>query len=280
MPIIFKEFNKCVPSFSGRWTPIYLEYGRLEVDDSSIKWCDANGSVLRLPAARLSAIMLGPGTTITHAAITSLSRLNTPVLWVGDDGVRFYAFGVDVNEKCQTSMDHARLYADPVSRDLIAQKMFSDRFPGVDVKGMSLNELRGMEGVRVRELYRTLSEKYMVPWTGRNSSGLLHNLGDQDDLNKMVNLANHTLYCICLAAITTMGYLPALGFVHVDGKIPFVYDIADLYKAYVTIEPCFEAFSKYSQFEKEIVLDCVKSAVEKHKIISKIPMDLKRLICL
>lgn len=280
MPVIFKNFNKCVPSFSGRWTPLYLEHGRLEIDDSSVKWISATGDVVRIPAARLSVIMLGPGTTITHAAITSLSRLHTPVVWVGDDGMRFYAFGVDINEKCQTSMDHALVYADVSKRESIARKMFSERFPEEDVESKTIMELRGMEGFRVRQMYQTMAAKYNVPWDVRNASGMIESLGNQDDLNKMLTLANHSLYCICLSAITTMGYLPSLGFVHVDGKIPFVYDIADLYKAYVTIEPCFKTYAYYKGYDKDATLNAVKEAVESYKIIEKIPKDLKRLICL
>jgi CRISPR-associated endonuclease Cas1 len=279
MPIVFKNFNKCVPAFSGRWTPIYLEHGRLEIDDSSVKWVSAEGTVIRLPAARLSAILLGPGTTITHAAVTMLSRLDTPVVWVGEDGVRFYAFGVNVNEKCETSMEHACLYANTKSRENIARKMFSERFPEEDVSLKTIEELRGMEGYRVRKLYQDLSEKYGVFWQGRNSSGTIQMLGLQDDINKIMTLANHTLYCICLSAIVTMGYLPALGFIHVDGKIPFVYDIADLYKTYITIEPSFKAYKRYRGYDKDMVLNFVKEAVEENKIVSKIPSDLKRIIC-
>jgi CRISPR-associated protein Cas1 len=279
MALIFKGFNKCIPAFSGRWTPLYLEHGRLEVDDSSIKWVAADGSVVRIPAARLSAILLGPGTTITHAAITSLSRLNTPVAWVGEDGVRFYSFGVDINEKCQTSMEHAILFADEAKREGVARKMFMDRFPGVSVEGKSVEELRGMEGVRVRNLYSQCAKDTGVPWTGRNSSGQLQHLGEQDDLNRMLTLANHTLYCVCLAAICTMGYLPSLGFVHKDGKIPFVYDIADLYKADVTVRPCFETYAKYGGGDRDMVLGLLKESLEKHKVVSRIPADLKRLMC-
>jgi len=279
MPVIFKDFNECVPAFSGRWTPLYLEHGRLEVDDSSIKWCCADGSVIRIPGARLSAILLGPGTTITHAAVVSLSRLNTPVVWVGEDGVRFYAFGVDVNEKCQTSMDHATLYANTESRERIARLMFSERFKDIDIAGKDILEIRGYEGNRVRRLYSELSKKYKIYWGGRNSSGMIESLGIQDDLNKMLTLANHTLYCICLSAIVTMGYIPSLGFIHVDGKIPFVYDIADMYKEYITVEPCFKLYSEIKGYDRDAAISSVKSAVEKHKLITKIPADLKRLIC-
>lgn len=279
MPIIFKDFKKCVPAFNGRWTPVYLEHGRLEVDDSSIKWCGAEGEVIRIPGARLSAILLGPGTTITHAAVVSLSRLNTPVVWVGEDGVRFYAFGVDVNEKCQTSMDHAILYANVDSRERIARSMFSERFKDVDISGKDIDEIRGYEGLRIRKLYADLAEKYKIYWGGRNSSGQLENLGVQDDLNKMLTLANHTLYCICLSAIVTMGYLPSLGFIHVDGKIPFVYDIADMYKEYITIDPCFKLYADIKGYDREAAITVVKESVEKYKLITRIPQDLKRVIC-
>lgn len=280
MPIIFKDFTKCVPAFNGRWTPIYLEHGRLEIDDSSVKWVSSEGEVVRLPAARMSAIILGPGTTVTHAAVTMLARVNTPLVWMGEDGVRFYSFGVDVNEKCKISIEHAKLFSNDENRLLIAKKMFSDRYPGIDLSTKSLDEIRGMEGFRVRELYRMLADKYGILWTGRNSNGKLDCLGDQDDLNKMITFANHMLYCICLSAIVTMGYIPSLGFVHVDGKIPFVYDIADLYKSYITIEPCFSIYKKYRSYVKDILMDIIKLKIEEHKLITKIPLDLKRIVCL
>lgn len=279
MPVIFKDFNKCVPAFNGRWTPLYLEHGRLEVDDSSIKWCSADGSVLRIPGARLSAILLGPGTTITHAAVTSLSRLDTPVVWVGDDGMRFYAFGVNVNEKCQTSIQHATLYTNMVDRERVARVMFSERFKDIDVSDKDIQELRGYEGIRIRNLYAKLAEKYAIYWGGRNSSGKIESLGMQDDLNKMLTLANHSLYCLCLSAIVTMGYITSLGFIHVDGKIPFVYDIADLYKEEITIEPCFKLYSQIKGYDREATFRVVKEAVESRKLITKIPNDLKRIIC-
>ena len=95
----------------------------------------------------------------------------------------------------------------------------------------------------------------------------------------MLTLANHTLYCICLSAIVTMGYLPALGFIHVDGKIPFVYDIADLYKEYITIEPCFKLYSDIKGYDRDATIASVKAVVEKHKLLAKIPSDLKRIVC-
>ncbi|NLB63791.1 MAG: type I-E CRISPR-associated endonuclease Cas1 [Fibrobacter sp.] len=279
MAVIFKKFNKCVPAFSGRWTPLYLEHGRLEVDDSSLKWISATGSVMRLPVARLSAVLMGPGTTVTHAAITSMSRLNTPIAWVGEDGVHFYAFGVNVNEKCQTAMDHAVLYANKEKRLNVAREMFAYRFPKVDVSTKSVAELRGMEGMRIRKLYEECANKYGVLWKGRNSSGQIKHLGKRDPINRMLTIANYTLYCICLSAVCTMGYIPSLGFVHTDGKIPFVYDIADLYKEEITIRPCFETYGEFGDVGRDGALALVKEAVEKHKLITRIPKDLKRLIC-
>jgi CRISPR-associated protein Cas1 len=205
--------------------------------------------------------------------------LNTPVVWIGEDGVKFYAFGVDVNEKCQTSMEHASLYANIESRERIARSMFSDRFKDMDITGKDIAEIRGYEGIRIRNLYSRLAEKYGIYWGGRNSSGQIESLGEQDDLNKMMTIMNHTLYCICLSAIVTMGYLPSLGFIHVDGKIPFAYDIADLYKEYITIDPCFKLYADIKGYDREAAIASVKESVEKYKLISKIPSDLKRIIC-
>ena len=94
MPVFEKPPLETLTPARERWTPLYLEHGRLEVDDSSVKWIGADRTVLRVPVATVSSLMLGPGTSVTHAAIKACSECNTPVCWVGEEGTHFYSFGV------------------------------------------------------------------------------------------------------------------------------------------------------------------------------------------
>jgi CRISPR-associated protein Cas1 len=167
MPIFEKPPLEALTPARDRWTPLYLEHGRLEVDDSSIKWIGADALVCRLPVATLSAVLLGPGTTVTHAAMKACADSNTPVCWVGEDGMRFYAAGIAPNHDNTRPRLHAALWADQKTRHQIARRMFEKRFTAADVAAHSLNELRGMEGLRVRARYAELGEKYGVTWKGR-----------------------------------------------------------------------------------------------------------------
>lgn len=278
MPVIFKKYKQCVPPVSTRWNPIYLEHGRLEVDDSSIKWISSDDGVMRIPVARITTLVMGPGSTVTHAAIAMCARMNTVILWVGDDNLHFYAYGVSVNEKCITTMRHAELYADLECREQIAIKMFKYRF-GQEVEGKSIEQLRGMEGFRVKKMYRELSEEYGVAWIHRNSSDMLsHIIGPQDDINKMITISNFYLYSICLSVCLSMGYLPALGFIHVDGKTPFIYDVADLVKdSFVRL--CFKVYSREGRLIKSVLSDEFKKHVKEKKVIEKLPNLLKDIMC-
>src|SRR5690606_25754244 len=124
-----------------RWTPVYLEKGRLEVDDSSVKWIGADGLVCRLPVATVSALILGPGTVMTHAAVKACADSNTPVFWMGEDGMRFYAFGLQPNHDNSMARRHAELWGSPRARNEVARRMFLHRFPEAEVNGVSIKQL-------------------------------------------------------------------------------------------------------------------------------------------
>jgi len=271
--IIFKDFQNIVPMIKDRWTPIYLDRGRLEVDNYSLKWISGSNEIA-IPSAMVSCILLGPGSTITHAAIVSCSKTNTPIAWIGDEGLYYYATGVNVNENCKTSIKHAELYVN--NRESIARNMFALRFPDIDVSQHNIQSLMGMEGYRVRATYKEYADKYNIQWVCRNTNGLLGIA--VDDLNLALNILNYNLYGICLSAITTMGYIPSLGFIHVDGKIPFVYDIADLYKIECCIDVAFSSYSKCNKLNKEHLIQSFTERVSDFKLLDKLPKDLKKLI--
>ncbi len=162
MPIFERPPLETLAMARDRWTPIYLERGRLEVDDSSVKWIGADGLLCRLPVATISAVLLGPGTTVTHAAMKACADSNTPVCWIGEEAMRFYAFGLAPNHDNDMPRFHAAAWADKKRRADIARRMFRMRFPDVDVESRSVKELRGMEGLRVRALYAEMGLKHGV----------------------------------------------------------------------------------------------------------------------
>jgi CRISP-associated protein Cas1 len=274
--IFFKKMATMLPAIRDRWTPLYFEHGRMEQEGYSIKFVYADGEVETIPVAQISCIMLGPGTTITHQAIVSCSKTHTPIVWVGEDSLYFYAAGVEVNEKCHTAAKQAELFADPEKHLSVCRKMFHSRY-GEEAFSCTLDQLRGKEGYRVRELYGALSEEFNVPWTGRNSSGMIIPEAPTG-VNFMLNVANKWLYSLCLSVITTMGYIPSLGFIHADGKIPFVYDIADLYKEKYTIRACFEVYGQTRQENLDYLKEILVERIVKDKLLRQIPLDLKEII--
>ena len=275
MPIFEKPPLETLTPAKDRWTPIYLEHGRLEVDDSSIKWIGADRLVYRLPVATLSAVLLGPSTTVTHAAMKACADSNTPVCWIGEDGMRFYAFGITPNHDNLMSRRHATAWADKKKRAEIARRMFVQRFPGVDVQAHSIAELRGMEGLRVRAAYAELGQKCSVTWKGRSYDKSNWDLAD--NINRALSAANASLYALCAAVVCSLGYLPALGFIHDGGTLPFVYDVADLYKELTSFPAAFVAIQQDPLDRGELVRTLLKKSVEQERLLPRIPKDLEEL---
>jgi CRISPR-associated protein Cas1 len=259
-----------------RWTPLYLEHGRLEVDDSSVKWIGSDGLLCRLPVATVSALILGPGTTVTHAAIKACAESNTIVCWTGADCLRFYAFGLSPNHSNDMPRLHAEAWADKRRRTQIARAMFKMRFPDGDVEEKSVKELRGMEGLRVRTFYAQLGLQHGVTWKGRNYDR--QNWDTADDINRALSAANSSLYALCAAVCCSLGYLPSLGFVHDSGTLPFIYDVADLYKHLTSIPAAFLSVRQNPKDDGELVRKLFKQRVEEERILQRMPKDLAALL--
>ena len=85
-----------------------------------------------------------------------------------------------------------------------------------------------MEGFRVNRLYDEMAQKYKVGWKGRSYKPGKFELSDIT--NKILTSTNTALYGVLTSAIHSMGYSPHIGFIHSGSPLPFVYDMADLYK--------------------------------------------------
>ncbi|MDD3585951.1 MAG: type I-E CRISPR-associated endonuclease Cas1e [Thermoguttaceae bacterium] len=276
MPVFEKPSRDALPHSKERWTPIYLEHGRLEVDDSSVKWIGADRTVLRIPVATVSVLLLGPGTTVTHAAVKACADSNTPLCWVGEQGMRFYACGVVPTHDNANAKKHAELYASRKSRTEIAQRMFLLRFPKEIVENQTIEALRGREGKRVKAIYAEMGDRYGVQWKGRNYDKTHWHLAD--GINRAISAANASLYALCTSIICSMGFLPQLGFIHKTGTLPFVFDIADIYKPETTLEAAFQAISLDPNADEAKVLTLLKQKIEQTRLTRRIPRDISQLL--
>jgi CRISPR-associated protein Cas1 len=276
MPVFEKPPLETLTPANERWTPLYLEHGRLEVDDSSVKWIGADRTIFRIPIATVSVLMLGPGTTITHAAVKACSDSNTPVCWIGADGMRFYSFGTTPTHGNARALHQAAVHASKSRRAEIARRMFVKRFPNVDVTSKGVEELRGMEGKRVKAIYGELGLKYGVSWKGRQYDK--SDWGLADNINRAVSAANASLYALCTAVVCSLGYLPQLGFVHQGGTMPFVFDIADMYKAETTLEAAFQTISIKPEADEKDVIQLLKTFIEGQKLLKRMPKEIEELL--
>lgn len=226
-----------LPQIGDRLSFLYLEHCQISREDSAILVRDTNGTV-RIPAAAISTLLLGPGTNLTHRAIELIGDAGVGIVWVGENGVRFYASGRPLTHRSHLLVRQAELVSNQRLHLQVVRKMYQIRFPDEDTSGLTTQQLRGREGSRVRKAYKAASEKWGIEWNGRNYDP--NNFSGGDSVNQALSAGNACLYGLAHAVITALGCSPGLGFIHVGHECSFVYDIADLYKAEITIPIAFE----------------------------------------
>ncbi len=260
-----------------RYPFIYLERGKLEVDDSAVKWIDCNCNIVRIPIATIATILLGPGTSVTHEAIKVLASANTTVCWVGEDSLMFYAVGESPTAKTSNFRAQMKKASSDKTRTEVARRMFSKRFPDEDISNLSINQLMGKEGKRVKALYAAYADKYKVGWKGRSYSPGSFELSDTT--NKIITGCNAALYGLISSVIYSMGYSPHVGFIHTGSPLPFVYDIADLYKEELSIELAFSlTYNLRGVYDRNIVLDEFRKKVLNLKLLEKVSSDIQYVL--
>ncbi len=235
--LFVKVTRESLPQVKDKYPFVYLERGRLEIDDSSIKWIDSTNNVVPLPVATLNALLLGPGTSVTHDAVRTAAAANCAVCWVGEDSLLFYAAGFLPTADTRNLKKQIELSAEPKKAIEVARRMFARRFPDADLKDKPLQEMLGMEGHRVRALYQAKAEQYQVGWKGRSFTPGKFEASDLT--NQILTSTNAALYGILCSGVHSMGYSPHIGFIHSGSPLPFVYDLADLYKEQLCIDLAF-----------------------------------------
>ena len=205
--LFVKITRESLPQVKDKYPFLYLERGRLEIDDSSVKWIDSTNNVVPLPVATLNALLLGPGTTVTHDAVRTATAANCAICWVGEDSLLFYAAGFLPTADTRNLKKQIELSADPKKSIEVARRMFARRFPDADLKEKTLQEMMGMEGNRVRTLYQQKAEQYHVGWKGRSFTPGKFATGDLT--NQILTSTNAALYGVLCSAVHSMGYFTA-----------------------------------------------------------------------
>jgi CRISPR-associated protein Cas1 len=264
-----------LPKVRDSLTYLYVERCKVEQDQKAITLFDARGSVA-VPCAALTLLLLGPGTTVTHAAMRALAENGCMVCWTGEGGVRLYAHSTGETRSARNLIRQAQLASDPTERLRVIDRMYRLRFAEEIPPGLELQQLRGREGLRVRAAYARAGADSGVPWQGR-----FYDRGDwrrADPVNRALSTAASTLYGICHAAIVATGYSPGLGFIHTGKMLSFVYDIADLYKAELTIPLAFRTVAEGTSNLESRVRQACRDSFYRGKLLERIVPDIGRVL--
>lgn len=207
---------------------LFIERGQLDVRDGAFVVVDKNGVRTHIPVGGLACLMLEPGARVSHAAVSLAARVGCLLVWVGEAGVRLYAAGQPGGARADRLLHQAKLALDADARLKVVRKMYDMRFGEPAPQRRSVEQLRGIEGARVKRTYEVLAKQHGVRWRGRRYDP---NQWDFSDLpNRCLSQATACLYGLAEAAILAAGYAPAIGFLHTGKPQSFVYDVADVYK--------------------------------------------------
>lgn len=264
-----------LPKVTDRITFLYLEHCKINRQDSAITVFDEKG-VTHIPSGAISVLLLGPGTEITHRAMELIGDAGVSVCWIGEHGVRYYAGGRPLTHSSRLIVRQAELVSNQRKHLDVVRKMYLMRFPDEEVSKLTLQQLRGREGSRIRSVYRKASKEWDVEWNGREYDP--ENFGASDMINQALSAAHACLYGLANAVVCAVGCSPALGFVHIGHDCSFVYDIADLYKAEITIPIAFEITAQKPDDLSGAVRRRVRDEMVKAHLLERMVHDIKFLL--
>lgn len=254
---------------------VYVERCVVNRQDNAITIQDERGTV-HLPAATLGALLLGPGTNVSHQAMVLLAESGSTAVWVGERGVRYYAHGRGLSNSSRLLEAQAAAVSNQSSRLRVARAMYAMRFPEDDVSRATMQQLRGREGTRVKRLYRAHADRTGVAWTKRQYD--MQGFDNATEINQALSAATTCLYGIAHAVVVALGCSPGLGFVHTGHARSFVYDIADLYKAEVAIPVAFDVVARGAEDIPAETRRSVRDAVRDGRLLDRCARDIRRLL--
>lgn len=259
-----------------RVSVIFIEKGNLDVLDGAFVVVDKTGVRTHIPVGGVACLMLEPGTRVSHMAVMLAARVGCLLVWIGEAGVRLYSSGQPGGARADRLLYQAKLALDDTARLNVVRKMYAMRFKEQPPERRSIEQLRGIEGVRVRKMYELLARQYGIIWKSRNYD---HTEWESGDIpNRCLSSATACLYGICEAAILAAGYAPAIGFIHTGKPQSFVYDIADIFKFETVVPVAFRvAARKPFSPEREVRLAC-RDSFRQSRILNRIIPTIEEVL--
>lgn len=266
---------QALPRFGESWSFVYVDRALIERDNNAIVLVDERARVA-VPCAALSALMLGPGTSITAAAVEVLASSGVSIVWTGEAGTRCYAAGLGETRRAANFHRQVEAWADQTVRLSVVKRMYRLRFNEVLPEDLTLEQLRGREGVRVREAYVHFSRFFGVEWAGRAYKA--QHWASADPINRAISAANACLHGLVHAAVVSTGFSPALGFIHTGKALSFVYDIADFYKLEVTVPVAFEVTARGVEKVEQRARHACGDRFRQTRLLERILPDIQRVL--
>lgn len=260
-----------------RVSVIFIERGEIDVLDGAFVVVDVTGIRTHIPVGGVACIMLEPGTRVSHRAVALAARVGTLLVWVGEAGVRLYSAGQPGGARADRLLYQARLALDETLRIKVVRKMYAIRFGEEPPTRRSVEQLRGIEGARVRQTYQLLARKFGVTWKGRDYDA--EEWDSADLANRCLSAATACLYGVAEAAVLAAGYAPAVGFIHTGKPLSFVYDVADIYKFDTVVPVAFKvaALNLPGNSERAVRLGC-RDIFRQTRLLDRIIPDIEDML--
>lgn len=259
-----------------RISMLFLEYGQLDVLDGAFVLADQNGVRTHIPVGSVACLMLEPGTRVSHAAVALAARVGCLLVWVGEAGVRVYASGQPGGARADRLLYQAKLALDDAARLKVVRKMYAFRFNEEPPARRSVEQLRGIEGVRVRKMYQLLAQRHGVTWRRRDYDTTDWDASDIP--NRCLSAATACLYGITEAAVLAAGYAPAVGFIHTGKPLSFVYDIADLFKFDSVVPVAFRVAARDPREPERTVRLACRDVFRETNLLSRIIPTIEEVL--
>jgi CRISPR-associated protein Cas1 len=259
-----------------RMSILFVEKGNLDVLDGAFVVVDKNGVRTHIPVGGVACLMLEIGTRISHAAVNLAARVGTLLVWIGEGGVRVYSAGQPGGARADRLLYQARLALDEDARLKVVREMYRRRFGEEPPERRSVEQLRGIEGARVRKMYQLLAQRHGIRWHARDYN--VQEWDASDIPNRCLSVATSCLYGVTEAAVLAAGYAPAIGFIHTGKPLSFVYDVADIYKFETVVPVAFGIAAKSpANLEREVRLKC-RDIFRQSKILERIIPDIEAIL--
>jgi CRISPR-associated protein Cas1 len=260
-----------------RLSVVFIEHGEIDVLDGAFVVVDKSGIRTHIPVGGVACVMLEPGTRVSHRAAALAARVGTLLVWVGEAGVRLYSAGQPGGARSDRLLYQARLALDEALRLKVVRKMYALRFGEEPPARRSVDQLRGIEGARVRRTYQLLAQRFGVHWKGRDYD--TQEWDASDVANRCLSAATACLYGVTEAAVLAAGYAPAVGFIHTGKPLSFVYDIADVYKFETVVPVAFKvaASQPHGNVERAVRLGC-RDVFRETRLLDRIIPDIEEIL--